>query len=297
MLKMLFETGHPWITFKDPCNVRSPQDHVGVIHCSNLCTEITLNTSNDETAVCNLGSVVLETHLRPTARSITTSCARRSASRSARSTTSSTSTSTRRAGRDGQQPPPPDRPRRHGPAVRALPPRRIAFASRRRRRVQRRDHGGDRLLRLRGVSRTSPPSAAPTPATRARSGTAACCRRTRSTCSSRSAACRSKSPRGGTMDWTPLRAKIAEQGMRNSQRASPSRRPRRSRTSWAASPCIEPIYKNLFVKSNLSGDFIVLNPFLVKDLKARGLWDHGHDRQPEVLRRRAAGHRPRSPPT
>ncbi|MEM9017533.1 MAG: ribonucleoside-diphosphate reductase subunit alpha, partial [Verrucomicrobiota bacterium] len=63
MLKMLFETGHPWITFKDPCNLRSPQDHVGVIHSSNLCTEITLNTSQDETAVCNLGSVVLETHL------------------------------------------------------------------------------------------------------------------------------------------------------------------------------------------------------------------------------------------
>src|SRR5205823_3164455 len=65
MLSMLFETGHPWITFKDACNLRSPQDHVGVIHSSNLCTEITLNTSNDETAVCNLGSVILETHLKP----------------------------------------------------------------------------------------------------------------------------------------------------------------------------------------------------------------------------------------
>ncbi|MEE3179659.1 MAG: ribonucleoside-diphosphate reductase subunit alpha, partial [Verrucomicrobiota bacterium] len=63
MLKMLFETGHPWITFKDPCNLRSPQDHVGVIHSSNLCTEITLNTSDEETAVCNLGSVVLDTHV------------------------------------------------------------------------------------------------------------------------------------------------------------------------------------------------------------------------------------------
>ena len=63
MLRMLFETGHPWITFKDPCNVRSPQDHAGVIHSSNLCTEITLNTSDEETAVCNLGSVVLDQHL------------------------------------------------------------------------------------------------------------------------------------------------------------------------------------------------------------------------------------------
>jgi ribonucleoside-diphosphate reductase alpha chain len=63
MLQMIFETGHPWFTFKDACNIRSPQDHVGVIHSSNLCTEITLNTSEEETAVCNLGSVVLDSHL------------------------------------------------------------------------------------------------------------------------------------------------------------------------------------------------------------------------------------------
>jgi ribonucleotide reductase alpha subunit len=59
MLSMLFETGHPWITFKDPSNIRSPQDHVGVVHSSNLCTEILLNTSKEETAVCNLGSINL----------------------------------------------------------------------------------------------------------------------------------------------------------------------------------------------------------------------------------------------
>jgi ribonucleoside-diphosphate reductase alpha chain len=63
MITMLYETGHPWITFKDPCNVRSPQDHVGVVHSSNLCTEITLNTSVDETAVCNLGSINLGRHI------------------------------------------------------------------------------------------------------------------------------------------------------------------------------------------------------------------------------------------
>ena len=60
---MLFETGHPWITFKDPCNLRSPQQHTGVVHSSNLCTEITLNTSKDEIAVCNLGSVNLAQHI------------------------------------------------------------------------------------------------------------------------------------------------------------------------------------------------------------------------------------------
>ena len=64
MLSMVFETGHPWITFKDPCNLRSPQQHVGVVHSSNLCTEITLNTSQDEIAVCNLGSVNLTHHIK-----------------------------------------------------------------------------------------------------------------------------------------------------------------------------------------------------------------------------------------
>src|SRR5438128_11237974 len=64
MLSRLFETGHPWITFKDACNVRSPQDHVGVVHSSNLCTEITLNTGPTEIAVCNLGSVNLVHHLK-----------------------------------------------------------------------------------------------------------------------------------------------------------------------------------------------------------------------------------------
>src|SRR3546814_1650877 len=63
MLTMLFETGHPWVVFKDPCNLRSPQQHAGVVHSSNLCTEITLNTSDDEVAVCNLGSVNLANHV------------------------------------------------------------------------------------------------------------------------------------------------------------------------------------------------------------------------------------------
>lgn len=64
MLSMLFETGHPWLTFKDPCNLRSPQQHVGVVHSSNLCTEITLNTNKDEIAVCNLGSINLVNHIK-----------------------------------------------------------------------------------------------------------------------------------------------------------------------------------------------------------------------------------------
>jgi ribonucleoside-diphosphate reductase alpha chain len=79
-------------------------------------------------------------------------------------------------------------------------------------------------------------------------------------------------PRGGKLDWTPLRAKIAAQGMRNSNVLAIAPTATISNIT-ATSPCIEPTYKNLFVKSNLSGEFIVLNPFLVKDLKARGLWN------------------------
>jgi ribonucleoside-diphosphate reductase alpha chain len=101
MLTMLFETGHPWITFKDPCNIRSPQRHAGVVHSSNLCTEITLNTSDDEVAVCNLGSVNLAAHVSPDGLDHARSPAR-SKPRCGCSTTSSTSISTpypRRAAR------------------------------------------------------------------------------------------------------------------------------------------------------------------------------------------------------
>lgn len=98
MLSMLFETGHPWITFKDPCNIRSPQQHVGVVHSSNLCTEITLNTNESEIAVCNLGSVNLVAHMKPAAGGGSNSTTRRSSAPSASpcacSTTSSTSTIT-----------------------------------------------------------------------------------------------------------------------------------------------------------------------------------------------------------
>jgi ribonucleotide reductase alpha subunit len=90
---MLFETGHPWITFKDACNIRSPQQHAGVVHSSNLCTEITLNTSDTETAVCNLGSVNLPRHIKDGAidhDKLQRPCRRPCAC----STTSSTSTTT-----------------------------------------------------------------------------------------------------------------------------------------------------------------------------------------------------------
>jgi ribonucleoside-diphosphate reductase alpha chain len=271
MLAMLFETGHPWITFKDACNVRSPQDHVGVIHSSNLCTEITLNTSNDETAVCNLGSVILDSHLLP----------------------------------DGHL----DHPRLRETirmAVRALdnvidinfyPTAAARLSNQRHRPIGLGVMGLAHALYLRGHAFASPEAvefndeameAIAYYAYEASSDLAA----ERGTYSTYQGSKWDRGllpqdtldlleqergvpvevPRGGKMDWTPLRAKLARQGMRNSNCLAIAPTATISNIT-ATSPCIEPTYKNLFVKSNLSGEFIVLNPFLVKDLKARGLWD------------------------
>ena len=271
MLSMLFETGHPWITFKDACNIRSPQDHVGVIHSSNLCTEITLNTSNDETAVCNLGSVILETHLKP----------------------------------DGSL----DHAKLRETirmAVRALdnvidinfyPTPSAKTSNLRHRPIGLGVMGLAHALYLRGHAFASPEAvefndeameAVAFYAYEASSDLAA----ERGTYSSFKGSKWDRGllpqdtldllatergvpvevPRGGKMDWAPLRAKIEQQGMRNSNCLAIAPTATISNIT-ATSPCIEPTYKNLFVKSNLSGEFIVLNPFLVKDLKARGLWD------------------------
>ncbi len=271
MLSMLFETGHPWITFKDACNLRSPQDHVGVIHSSNLCTEITLNTSNEETAVCNLGSVILDSHLKPDG--------------------SLDHAKLRETVRT---------------AVRALdnvidinfyPTESAKVSNLRHRPIGMGVMGLAHALYLRGHAFASPEAvefndeameAVAYYAYEASSDLAA----ERGAYSSYKGSKWDRGllpqdtldllekerglpvdvPRGGRMDWTPLRQKIARQGMRNSNCLAIAPTATISNIT-ATSPCIEPTYKNLFVKSNLSGEFIVLNPFLVKDLKARGLWD------------------------
>ncbi|MBL9159358.1 MAG: ribonucleoside-diphosphate reductase subunit alpha [Verrucomicrobiales bacterium] len=270
MLKMIFETGHPWITFKDPCNVRSPQDHVGVIHSSNLCTEITLNTSADETAVCNLGSIVLNTHikadgtldlekLRETVRV----------------------------------------------AVRALdnvidinyyPTEPAKNANSRHRPVGLGVMGVQDALYLKDISFASDAAvefndefmeAIAYFAYEASSDLAA----ERGSYSTFEGSKWSRGllppdtvdlleeergesidvPRGGRMDWNSLREKIQRQGMRNSNVLAIAPTATISNI-MGSSPCIEPTFKNLFVKGNLSGDFIVLNTYLVRDLKALGLW-------------------------
>jgi ribonucleoside-diphosphate reductase alpha chain len=270
MLKMLFETGHPWITFKDPCNVRSPQDHAGVIHSSNLCTEIALNTSAEETAVCNLGSIVLDRHLTP----------------------------------DGELD--------HGRlretvriAVRALddvidvnfyPTEPARTANMRHRPVGLGVMGLQYALYRRGTPFGSEAAAEFGDAAveaiayyafEASSDLAA----ERGAYSSYAGSKWDRGllpqdtlelleaergselvvARGGRLDWTPLREKIARQGMRNSNVLALA--PTATIANiMGTSPCIEPMYKNLFAKSNLSGDFVVLNPFLVRDLKAAGVW-------------------------
>ena len=271
MLSMLFETGHPWITFKDACNLRSPQDHCGVIHSSNLCTEITLNTSNDETAVCNLGSVILETHLRP----------------------------------DGSL----DLEKLRETiriAVRALdnvidinfyPTVAAKTSNLRHRPIGLGVMGLAHALYLKGIPFASQPAvefndeameAIAYYAYEASADLAA----ERGTYSSYQGSKWSRGllpqdtidllaeergvpvdvPRGGKMNWAPVRAKIELHGMRNSNVLAIAPTATISNIT-ATSACIEPLYKNIYVKSNLSGEFTVLNPFLVKDLKTRGLWD------------------------
>ncbi len=270
MLKMIFETGHPWITFKDPCNVRSPQDHVGVIHSSNLCTEITLNTSADETAVCNLGSIVLDTHIKDDG--------------------SLDLVKLRETVRV---------------AVRALdnvidinfyPTEAAKNANSRHRPVGLGVMGVQNALFLRNTSFASQAAvefndefmeAIAYFAYEASSDLAA----ERGCYSSFEGSKwhrgilppdtidmleeeRGESidvPRGGRMNWDVLREKIQRQGMRNSNVLAIAPTATISNI-MGSTPCIEPTFKNLFVKGNLSGDFIVLNTYLVRDLKALGLW-------------------------
>jgi ribonucleoside-diphosphate reductase alpha chain len=271
MLSMLFETGHPWITFKDACNLRSPQDHVGVVHSSNLCTEITLNTSNDETAVCNLGSVVIENHLTPEGEidheklkeTITT------AIRALDNVIDINFYPTKAAETSN---------RRHRPIgmgvmglANALYKKGIAFAS------EAAVEFNDEMMEA--IAYYAYEASSDLAAERGTYSTYKGSKWDRGLLppdtvdlleQERGVAV--EVPRGGRMDWAPLREKIAKQGMRNSNVLAIAPTATISNIT-GTSPCIEPGYKNLFVKSNLSGDFTVLNQHLVRDLKARGLWD------------------------
>ena len=270
MLKMIFETGHPWITFKDPCNVRSPQDHVGVIHSSNLCTEITLNTSADETAVCNLGSIVLDTHIKEdgTLDLVKLRETVRVAVR-ALDNVIDINFYTTDAAKNANS--------RHRPVglgvmgvQNALFARNISFAS------EEAVEFNDEFMEA--IAYFAYEASSDLAAERGSYSTFKGSKWDRGIMPADTIDMleeeRGESidvPRGGRMDWDVLRAKIQRQGMRNSNVLAIAPTATISNI-MGSTPCIEPTFKNLFVKGNLSGDFIVLNTYLVRDLKALGLW-------------------------
>ena len=270
MLKLIFETGHPWITFKDPCNVRSPQDHVGVIHSSNLCTEITLNTSADETAVCNLGSIVLDTHIKEdgTLDLVKLRETVRVAVRALDNVIDINFYPTDAAKNANS---------RHRPVglgvmgvQNALFARNISFAS------EEAVEFNDEFMEA--IAYFAYEASSDLAAERGSYSTFKGSKWDRGIMPADTIDMleeeRGESidvPRGGRMDWDVLRAKIQRQGMRNSNVLAIAPTATISNI-MGSTPCIEPTFKNLFVKGNLSGDFIVLNTYLVRDLKALGLW-------------------------
>ena len=275
MLGMLFETGHPWITFKDPCNIRSPQQHVGVVHSSNLCTEITLNTNETEIAVCNLGSVNLTAHMT------TDSSGKmildheklqktiRTAMRMLDNVIDINYYAVAKARNSNLK---------HRPVglgimgfQDCLHMQRIPYASDEA--VKFADssmeavcyyayQASNELAEERGVYTTYKGSLWD-----------------RGILPQDSVALLA-AERGGylevdgssTMNWDGLRASIKQHGMRNSNCVAIAPTATISNII-GVSACIEPTFQNLFVKSNLSGEFTVVNEYLVRDLKDRGLWD------------------------
>ncbi|MFG6458327.1 ribonucleoside-diphosphate reductase subunit alpha [Roseateles sp. BYS96W] len=270
MLSMLFETGHPWITFKDACNVRSPQQHVGVVHSSNLCTEITLNTNDSEIAVCNLGSVNLSQHLKDGAiDQAKLKKTVRTAMRMLDNVIDINYYAVKKA-RDSNL--------RHRPVGLGI----MGFQ--------------DALYALR-----TPYASQAAVEFADRSMEAVCYHaywastelaeeRGRYSSYKGSLWDRGILPidsldllaeaRGGyvdvdrstSLDWDALRGRIAAHGMRNSNCVAIAPTATISNII-GVDASIEPCFGNLSVKSNLSGEFTVINESLVRDLKALGLWD------------------------
>ena len=270
MLTMLFETGHPWITFKDPCNIRSPQDHAGVIHSSNLCTEITLNTSRDETAVCNLGSINLERHVYDgdvdkdlLAETVAV------AMRMLDNVVDLNFYPTVEAQNSNMK---------HRPVglglmgfQDALFKLDIPFES------QEALTFSDRLMEFISYHAilTSSHLAKEKGAYESYKGskwdrgifpidTLALLEKERGLPLEIS--------KDSAMDWAPVREHVKKHGMRNSNCMAIAPTATISNISGCF-PCIEPIYKNIYVKSNISGEFTVVNKYLIEDLKKLGLWN------------------------
>tara|TARA_R110002072_G_scaffold25517_5_gene85599 strand:- start:1391 stop:4309 length:2919 start_codon:yes stop_codon:yes gene_type:complete len=270
MLSMLFETGHPWLTFKDPCNLRSPQQHVGVVHSSNLCTEITLNTNADEIAVCNLGSVNLPNHIvdgkLDTAKLEKTI---KVAVRMLDNVIDINYYSVPQARNSNFK---------HRPVGLGIMGFQDALY------LQHIPYGSDAAV----VFADKSMEAVSYYAIQASCDLAD----ERGAYSTFEGSLWSKGilpldsqqilieQRGQkyidvdlteSLDWAPVRARV-QKGIRNSNIMAIAPTATIANIT-GVSQSIEPTYQNLYVKSNLSGEFTVINPYLVRDLKARGLWD------------------------
>lgn len=270
MLSMLFETGHPWLTFKDTCNLRSPQQHVGVIHSSNLCTEITLNTSAEEIAVCNLGSINLPAHIikgkldkQKLKKTIQT------AVRMLDNVIDVNYYAVPQARNSNLK---------HRPVglgimgfQDALYLQGIDYAS------EAAIHFADTSMEL--ISFYAIEASSDLAKERGQYSTYEGSLWSQGILPIDSVK-RVKKTRGDLftqneetrLDWEALRVKVRTQGMRNSNLMAIAPTATISNIC-GVSQSIEPTYQNLFVKSNLSGEFTVVNPYLVADLKALNLWD------------------------
>jgi ribonucleoside-diphosphate reductase alpha chain len=271
MLTMLFETGHPWVTFKDVCNLRSPQQHVGVVHSSNLCTEITLNTSRDEIAVCNLGSVNLIAHMTDVGldqeklrRTIHT------AIRMLDNVIDINYYSVPQAKNSNLK---------HRPVGMgimgfqdALYKLRIPYGS------EQAVEFADRSMEL--ISYAAIEASTHLAEERGKYSTYQGSLWSQGILPIDSLALleQNRNPaylqidKTQTLDWKTLRERVKKVGMRNSNVLAIAPTATISNIC-GVSQSIEPTYQNLFVKSNLSGEFTVINPYLVADLKQEGLWD------------------------
>ncbi|BEG77635.1 ribonucleoside-diphosphate reductase subunit alpha [Achromobacter xylosoxidans] len=275
MLSMLFETGHPWITFKDPCNIRSPQQHVGVVHSSNLCTEITLNTNESEIAVCNLGSVNLVAHMKPAAGGgfeLDHDKIKRTVSIAMRMLDNVIDINYYAV----------DKARnsnaRHRPVGMGimgfqdcLQMMRVPYAS------QAAVEFADRSMEAVCYHAYWASSLLAEERGRYQSYEGSLWSRG---ILPQDTLKMLRDERGGhvevdessTLDWDTLRARIKQHGMRNSNCIAIAPTATISNII-GVSACIEPTFQNLYVKSNLSGEFTVVNDYLVRDLKKLGLWD------------------------
>jgi ribonucleoside-diphosphate reductase alpha chain len=270
MLSMLFETGHPWITFKDPSNLRSPQDHVGVVHSSNLCTEILLNTSADETAVCNLGSIVLPNHIKDGALDLELlQKTIRTAMRMLDNVV------------DINYYPTPEAKNanlRHRPVglglmgfQDSLYKMKVSYAS------QAAIEFADRSMEA--ISYYAILASTELAAERGTYETYKGSKWDRGLLPidtidllEQERGVPVSMDRSSSLDWNVVRSAIRKSGMRNSNTMAIAPTATISNIT-GVSQSIEPTFKNLFAKGNLSGDFTVINSYLVEDLKALGLWD------------------------